>query len=109
MFPCPCCSYLTLPNESPGTFDICPVCFWIDDETQFMDTLSTNGVNNISLEQAQSNFKSMGAILPKYISEVRLPKPNEYPIYAQAKERLPQGIPDNLVIKGRPLDDIGIL
>ncbi len=26
-FPCPCCGFLTLPEEPPGTYDICPVCF----------------------------------------------------------------------------------
>ena len=25
-YACPCCGYLTLPEEPPGTFDICPVC-----------------------------------------------------------------------------------
>lgn len=109
MFLCPCCGYLTLHGEPPGTFDICPVCFWIDDDSQFKNSLSTDGANDISLDQAQSNFVSVGAILPKYINEVRVPKPNEYTMYDQAKERLPQEIPDNLVIEGRPLDDIGIL
>jgi hypothetical protein len=27
---CPCCSYFTL--ESRGAYDICPVCFWEDDD-----------------------------------------------------------------------------
>jgi cysteine-rich CPCC protein len=29
---CPCCGYLTLPAR--GEYDICPVCFWEDDDPQ---------------------------------------------------------------------------
>jgi len=29
-YSCPCCGYLTLPER--GAYDICPVCFWEDDD-----------------------------------------------------------------------------
>ena len=34
-YACPCCGFLTLDEAPPGTFAICPVCFWEDDDVQF--------------------------------------------------------------------------
>jgi hypothetical protein len=34
-FACPCCGYLTLDEEPPGTYEICVVCDWEDDAVQF--------------------------------------------------------------------------
>lgn len=31
--PCPCCGYMTLDRR--GAYDICPVCFWEDDGSEF--------------------------------------------------------------------------
>ena len=28
--PCPCCGSRTLEKLAPGTYQICPVCFWED-------------------------------------------------------------------------------
>jgi hypothetical protein len=56
-FPCPCCGYLTLPEEPPGTFFICPVCRWEDDNLQFDDVNLRGGANRVSLKQAQANFR----------------------------------------------------
>jgi rubredoxin len=36
-YACSCCGYLTLDEQPPGTFDICPVCWWEDDPVQFDD------------------------------------------------------------------------
>ena len=33
-FACPCCGYLTLSEEPPGTYEVCPVCDWGDDDAQ---------------------------------------------------------------------------
>jgi len=33
---CPVCGYRTL-GDSHGHFDICPVCFWEDDNLQCLD------------------------------------------------------------------------
>ncbi|WP_248129036.1 CPCC family cysteine-rich protein [Pseudomonas sp. W2Aug9] len=27
MFTCPCCGYAVF-EEHPGSYDICPICFW---------------------------------------------------------------------------------
>ena len=32
---CVCCGNYTINEEPPGTFEICPVCFWEDDNVQF--------------------------------------------------------------------------
>lgn len=33
--PCPCCDFLTLSEPPSGTFQLCPVCWWEDDNIQF--------------------------------------------------------------------------
>lgn len=37
--PCPCCGNLTFDADDvfPGSFEICPVCYWEDDDVQFLD------------------------------------------------------------------------
>jgi len=60
MYTCPCCGYKTLEEEPPGTFDICPVCFWEDDESQFNNPDIRGGANAESLREAQRNFLKTG-------------------------------------------------
>lgn len=36
-YACPCCDFLTLEEPPVGTFAICPVCWWEDDNIQFDD------------------------------------------------------------------------
>ena len=36
-YPCPSCHNRTLSEQPPGTYEICPVCFWEDDPVQFED------------------------------------------------------------------------
>ncbi|MCC6999332.1 MAG: hypothetical protein IT370_32265 [Deltaproteobacteria bacterium] len=59
-YPCPCCDYSTLPEPPPGTFAICPICGWEDDNVQFDDPTSDGGANPISLNQARSSFLATG-------------------------------------------------
>ncbi|MFE6959649.1 CPCC family cysteine-rich protein [Streptomyces sp. NPDC057696] len=33
-YPCPCCGHRVL-GAMPGSYEICPVCFWEDDGVQF--------------------------------------------------------------------------
>lgn len=33
-YPCPCCGHRVL-DDMPGSYEICPVCFWEDDRVQF--------------------------------------------------------------------------
>ena len=46
---CPCCGYPTLSEEPPGTYEICPVCFWEDDPVQFNDPSFAGGAGSAHL------------------------------------------------------------
>ena len=78
-YPCPCCGFLTLEEEPPGTFDICPVCFWEDDPVQFENPDYPFGANRVSLAVARGNFTAMGAADEGSTSFVRKPLPDEIP------------------------------
>ncbi|MCP3762790.1 CPCC family cysteine-rich protein [Domibacillus sp. A3M-37] len=74
-YTCPCCGYKTLDEEPPGTFDICEICYWEDDNVQFDDPDFEGGANVVSLRQAQRNFAKLGACEKDFIKYVR--KPNK--------------------------------
>ena len=69
---CPCCNYRTLDDE-PGSFDICPVCYWEDDNIQRDDPDYRGGANDISLHEARENYKKIGAISIEFLEYVRNP------------------------------------
>jgi hypothetical protein len=72
-FPCPCCGYL-VHEEPPGSYDICPICFWEDDALQleFATTLS-GGANRPTLLAAQQSYATIGACEERILADVRLP------------------------------------
>ncbi|WP_077703370.1 CPCC family cysteine-rich protein [Virgibacillus dokdonensis] len=74
-YTCPCCGYKTLNEEPPGNFQICEICFWEDDYTQFDDPDYEGDANAPSLKQAQRNFILVGACEEEFVEHVR--KPNE--------------------------------
>jgi hypothetical protein len=76
-FRCPCCGYLTLQEKPPGTYDICPVCFWEDDPVQYADHDYEGGANDVSLKQARTNFHLFGAVEQRFIKDVRKPLDSE--------------------------------
>ena len=76
-YQCPCCKFRTITEEPPGTFEICPVCGWEDDDTQFKDPSFSGGANKVSLEEARKNFASIGAIDSDNVGRVRKPSPEE--------------------------------
>ena len=78
-YACPCCGYLTLNDQPPGTFQICAVCYWEDDNVQFNDPSFAGGANEDSLDQARSNFARIGASSPRFLSAVRPARPDEQP------------------------------
>ena len=55
-YACPCCGRLTLPEEPPGTFDICKECGWEDDNVQFDDPDARGGANSESLREARERY-----------------------------------------------------
>ena len=76
-FPCPCCGFLTLSEKPPGTFVICPVCAWEDDNVQYDDPCYEGGANRVSLNEAKSNYLLFGARSRKDVLRVRPPNGDE--------------------------------
>ncbi|MDX8363466.1 MULTISPECIES: CPCC family cysteine-rich protein [Bacillaceae] len=72
-YTCPCCGYITLDEEPPGTYEICNICFWEDDLVQFNDPDYEGGANIPSLRQAQRNYLKFGACDELSINSVREP------------------------------------
>ncbi len=70
---CPCCGYYTL--SSKHMYDICPVCFWEDEEIE--DPNEYNECNGISLNDARKNYIRFGYIEKKDKLWVRSPRKNE--------------------------------
>lgn len=73
-FTCPCCGYKTLEEEPPGTFEICEICYWEDDDIQFQDPDFEGGANEVSLRQAQQNFMKFRACDKESLDAVRIAK-----------------------------------
>jgi hypothetical protein len=78
-FRCPCCEYLTLDDVPPGSFKICPVCRWEDDNLQYEDMDYRGGANRVSLWEARENFRRIGASDPARSARVRPPLSHEVP------------------------------
>ena len=55
--PCACCGFLVF-REPLGTYDICPVCGWEDDEVQTRWPGYRGGANTDSLCGEQARFLS---------------------------------------------------
>ena len=75
-FPCPCCGHQVY-SEGPGSYDICPLCFWEDDPVQLRWPNWTGGANHPSLIDAQASVAVHGAIEPRFVSNIRSPHDNE--------------------------------
>ena len=62
LFTCLCCGFRPLEEQPPGTFDICAVCGWEDDDVQARDPNFEGGANQSSLREAQGLWlKSVNA------------------------------------------------
>ena len=71
-FPCPCCGYVTF-DEPPGSYAICPICFWEDDLSQLRFP-TTSGANRVPLLEAQRRFQQGGACEERLRPYVRSPR-----------------------------------
>ena len=69
-YTCPCCGYETF-SESPGSYQICHVCFWEDDPVQILDPWFSGGANRPSLVDAQQNYRIHGAMESRFVGNVR--------------------------------------
>lgn len=70
---------LTLEEEPPGTFDICRVCVWEDDNVQFRDPDYEGGANRVSLRQARENYRLHEVSDPLFRSLKARPRPEASP------------------------------
>lgn len=71
---CPCCGYITLPER--GAYDLCPVCWWEDDDAE-TDAESLDGPNGKTLAEGQRLYERYGASDLNGVRQVRLPEPDE--------------------------------
>ena len=76
LYPCPCCGYLSF-DEPPGSYMICPICFWEDSAVQLRYVLSASGPNKVSLFEAQQNYARYGAMEKRLVDHVRLPRASD--------------------------------
>jgi hypothetical protein len=79
---CPCCGFRTLDEEPPGTYDICPVCYWEDDNVQYNDPSFAGGANKLSLNEARKNYADFG------VSELWLREWVREPTQAEIEEKM---------------------
>ena len=75
-YPCPCCGYKVF-EESPGSCEICPICFWEDDGLQLAFPMMGGGANSKSLFESQQHFQSSGTCELRFIGNVRPPHDDE--------------------------------
>ena len=68
-----------MTEEPPGTFEVCPVCYWEDDEVQFRNLDYEGGANSVSLCVARLNYARLGACSEECVNHVRSPTPEEIP------------------------------
>jgi hypothetical protein len=70
MYPCPCCGYDVF-DEPPGSYLICPICFWEDDIVQLAFPDMVGGANDCSLIEGQKSYATCGACKPRMRTHVR--------------------------------------
>jgi hypothetical protein len=58
---CPCCGYISIEAPRPGTYEICPICYWEDDSIPLEYPDYEGGANPFSLRHSQQNYISIGA------------------------------------------------
>lgn len=76
-YPCPCCGNRTLHDPERGSFEICPVCFWEDDEIALDEPNTVCGPNSVSLNQARENYRRFKASSIDVLKYVRAPTQGE--------------------------------
>lgn len=62
-----------MERAGPGTYDVCPVCYWEDDPIQFADPDYAGGANEGSLNEDRANFRAFGACEEEFVQYVRPP------------------------------------
>ncbi|HET6705482.1 CPCC family cysteine-rich protein [Amycolatopsis sp.] len=75
-YPCPCCGHRTF-SAPPGSYEICSVCFWEDDDIQLRWPERAGGANSLTLVDAQRAYAEMGAMEYRFTGLVRMAAPDE--------------------------------
>ncbi|WP_328584927.1 CPCC family cysteine-rich protein [Streptomyces sp. NBC_00370] len=76
--PCLVCGNLTLAER--GFYEICPVCGWEDDGSDYSDPdRYVGGPNHVTLREARQNYAEFGASEQRRAGRVRDPLPEELP------------------------------
>jgi Cysteine-rich CPCC len=70
-YPCPCCGHVVF-TEAPGSYDICPICFWEDDIVQLRWPDLAGGANRASLIEAQQTYQRIGVSEERLVEHVRV-------------------------------------
>ena len=81
-YPCPCCGFLTILHVGagpPGTWAICPLCWWEDDLLQSRDPRLPRGANKMSLFEARADFEEWRRAGMPTDPHRRPPLPEELP------------------------------
>ena len=55
-FKCPVCGKYTFKN-GPGSYEICPICGWEDDKSQYHDPTLSGGANKLSLKEYKEQYE----------------------------------------------------
>lgn len=76
LWPCPCCGYL-VHEEGPGSYLICPICFWEDDLIQLRWPAYAGGANKPSLVDAQREYARIGVCEQRLHDAVRPAGPRD--------------------------------
>lgn len=93
---CPCCQSYEF-DDGPGSYDICPVCFWENDKIQAENPDYTGGANRLSLNECRKNYKKYGACEEKYVSYIRKNKINEIKNEIKNEVKINGGNTDDIV------------
>ncbi|EAZ92995.1 DUF6714 family protein [Crocosphaera chwakensis] len=70
MYFCLCCGYETLYEKPPGTYFVCPICFWTDVEQDSWTIFE--------LRKAQLNYLHQGASDKQWLAQVRRPTKQDH-------------------------------
>jgi hypothetical protein len=75
-YPCPCCGHL-VHDHQPGFHQRCPICGWEDDLSQLRFPLMPGSSNQVSLQDAQRNYRDYGASERRTLGQTRHPVEGE--------------------------------
>lgn len=53
---CPCCGFNSIEEQIYGSYMLCPICDWEDDQLQLANPCSGGGANYYSLAEQQLKF-----------------------------------------------------